>query len=338
MTPSGRPGDCAIHDFTKASMVDLVVRQLRRTNPELIPADAGTVDSVRRAHAPAQFKRDILETVWREAGPQTLLSTGQGIREVAYDPVWRAALRSEDPALLFEKWGRFEAFAHSRNRLRIDHAGEKRASFQRYTVDGGTPTAPENLLICGLVIALLEEIGCLGLRCEMPLDDGTVYPIRDNGRFSVPDDADALMTAGWTIVWRNFSPRPENADSPAEPPEIALPQSCGSTLGRLIESVARILMRDVARHWKVGELAREAGLSTRSLQRRLRDAELSFSHLIRLVRVHEACGLLTNSDAPITAIGFCAGFSDSAQFSRDFRASMGMTPSDFRAVSRAPTR
>jgi AraC-like DNA-binding protein len=91
-------------------------------------------------------------------------------------------------------------------------------------------------------------------------------------------------------------------------------------------------MRDVARQWKVGELAREAGLSTRSLQRRLGDAELSFSRLVRLVRIHEACRLLKDSDAPITSIGFCAGFSDSAHFSRDFRASMGMTPSDYRVV------
>jgi AraC-like DNA-binding protein len=41
---------------------------------------------------------------------------------------------------------------------------------------------------------------------------------------------------------------------------------------------------------------------------------------------------LKDGDVPLTAIGFCAGFSDSAHFSRDFRASMGMTPSDYRAI------
>lgn len=94
-------------------------------------------------------------------------------------------------------------------------------------------------------------------------------------------------------------------------------------------------MLDIARQWKVGELAREAGLSTRSLQRRLGHADLSFSGLVRLVRIHEACRLLADGAAPITAIALCAGFSDSAHFSRDFRASMGMTPSDYRAVSRS---
>lgn len=314
-------------------MVDLVLHQLTKTHPELIPADAGTLDAVRHAQVPAGYKRDILDVIWRKAGPETLLSIGQGIRSVGYDPIWHAAVRSASPALLFDKWRRFEVFGHSRNRVRIDRTHERAASFERYTVDGGTPTTPENLLICGLIIALLEEIGCLGLRCEMPLENGAAYCIRENGRFRLPDDANALASAAWTIEWRTFSPRVENTVSEAGPPHVALPRSCNSTLRASIETVVRLLTLDVARQWKVGELAREAGFSARSLQRRLGDAELSFSRLVRLVRIHEACRLLKDSDAPVTAIGFCAGFSDSAHFSRDFRASMGMTPSDYRAVS-----
>lgn len=264
-------------------MVGLVVHQLKRTNPELIPTDTSTVDAVRHAHVPAEFKRDILDVVWREAGVETLLSIGQGIRKVEYDPIWHAAVRSASPAILFDKWRRFEGFAHSRNRLRIDRTHEKHASFQRYTVDGGMPTAPENLLICGLVIALLEEIGCLGLRCEMRLDDGAAYRVRENGQFGVPEDSDRLVTTAWTIEWQTFSPRVENASSEAELPRIALPRPCSSTRRVATETVVRLLMLDVARQWKVGELAREAGLSTRSLQRRLSDAELSFSRLVRLV-------------------------------------------------------
>ena len=279
-----------------------------------------------------RHKRDFLDLVWREAGPETLLSIGQGIRDIGYDPIWHAAVRSASPTVMFDKWRRFEAFGHWQNRLRIDQTHEKRASFQRYAVGGGMPTTPENLLICGLIIALLEEIGCVGLRCDMPLDDGATYRIREDGRFSVPDDANPLMPDTWTIEWQMFSSRTKNAIPEAEPPDIALPQSCDSTLRNSIKTVVRLLTLDVSRQWKIDGLACEAGLSTRSLQRRLLDAELSFSHLVRLVRIHEACRLLKNSDAPITTIGFCAGFSDSAHFSRDFRASMGMTPSDYRAV------
>lgn len=315
-------------------MVDLVAHGLKRTGLDLMPTNAGAVDSIRHAHVSPDFKRDILDLVWREAGPEMLLSIGQGIREVGHDPIWRAAVRSASPAVLFEKWQRFEVFGHSQNRLRINRTGEKHASFQRYTVDGGTPTLPENLLICGLIIGLLEAIGCLGLWCGMTLEDGTVHLIRENGQFVVPKISDRLVTAAWTIGWREFSPAMENAISEAELPEIALPRSCATSLRTSIETVTRLLMLDSARQWKVGELAREAGLSTRSLQRRLRDAELSFTRLVRQVRLHEACRLLNDSDASVTTVGFCAGFSDSAHFSRDFRASMGMTPSNYRALHR----
>ncbi|WP_160116021.1 helix-turn-helix domain-containing protein [Candidatus Halocynthiibacter alkanivorans] len=50
------------------------------------------------------------------------------------------------------------------------------------------------------------------------------------------------------------------------------------------------------------------------------------------MRIFEACHLLKPGNTPLTVIGFCAGFSDSAHFSRDFRASVGLTPSEFRAV------
>tara|TARA_R110002110_G_scaffold88617_1_gene230885 strand:- start:424 stop:786 length:363 start_codon:yes stop_codon:yes gene_type:complete len=117
-----------------------------------------------------------------------------------------------------------------------------------------------------------------------------------------------------------------------EPPDIGLSSSCDSALRVSIEAVAEVLARDVARQWRVGDLARETGLSTRPLQRKLADANLSFLHLVRLVRIHETCRLLKDSMIPITAISFCAGFSDSAHFSCDFRASTGMTPSDYRTI------
>ncbi len=316
-------------------MVSLVVHQLRRTNPELVPGDAGTLDTVRHANIPAERKRGLLEIVWRQAGPQTLLSIGQGISDFDYDPIWHAAIRSASPALFFDKWRRFEVFAHSRNRLRIHLAHEKSALFQRYTVDGGTPTPPENLLICGLIIALLERIGCIGLRCDMRLDRGAVYRVLENGRFRLPADAGSLVTTAWTLDWQSFSPRAESMAA-VEPPAIPLPTPCDPSVEATIGAVVRLLMVDVARQWRISELARDAGLSTRSLQRRLGGAKLSFSQLVRLVRIQEACRLLRASDVPITAVGFCAGFSDSAHFSRDFRASTGLTPSAFRELSVPP--
>lgn len=311
-------------------MFDLIVRQLKLTSPELVPAEADSIDPIRRANIPAGYKRDILDTIHQEAGSETLLSIGQGIRTIRYDPIWQA-IHSLSPAVAFDKWRRFEAFGHSDNRLQINQTGERQASFQRYTIGGGTPTTPENLLICGLCIAILEMVGCVDLRCDMRLVDGTSHCIRRDERFTLPDDASALMTSAWTMEWVFFTPRMDEPVPADILPNVPLPASCKSSTRSTIETIIRTLSVDAARHWKVDELAREMGLSTRSLQRRLCDAELSFSVLVRRVRIHEACRLLKESGIPITAIGFCAGFSDSAHFSRDFNASMGMAPSDYRA-------
>lgn len=313
-------------------MINLVVHRLMKTHPELVPQDMNAVDAVREAHVPMTFKRDFLDFIWRKTGPKMLLSVGQEILNVSYDPIWYAAVRSGSPAMLFDKWQRFEIFGHSKNRLRIEQMDDKFASFQRYATDGKVPTIPENLLICGLIISLMKEIGCIGLCCEMQVGNGEVFTVFEDGCFSVPEDSSSLETSVWTIRWKSFSPRAENVTLSAELLDSWVPEACDPKLKTLIGTVILVLMSDVARQWKVGEVAHEASLSTRSLQRRLRGVDRSFSSLVRLVRIHEACRLLKDCDAPVTAIGFCAGFSDSAHFSRDFRASMGMTPSDYRAV------
>ncbi len=329
------PGELVIRDFAKASIVDLIVRQFKQTHPELIPAGGYLIDPVRHATVSGSFKKDILKRALLKAGPKALLSVGQGVGGVTYDPLWRAAIRTPSPAVLFDKWRRFERFGHSRNRLRISQIGEAQVLFQRYGVDGGTPGRPENFLICGLIIALLEEIGCTGLQCDMPGRDGRKHRIRQNGDFLISKDSGILLTDSWTVQWKGFSPPAGNTDSTAELTRRAFPLPSGSAVTIELEAVIRLLLSDPARRWKVGELASQVGMSKRSLQRKLDRAGLCFTRITRLVRLHEACRLLEAQDGSITEIGFCSGFSDSAHFSRDFRASMGMTPREFRHCLRS---
>lgn len=287
---------------------------------------------MRQAHVPAEIKRDLLQTVRRECGPEALLSIGQGISHVTYDPIWRAALRSENPSVLFGKWRRFEVFSHSKNRVEIDFTSDNQARFKRYSKGGSNPTTPENLLICGVIIGLLEGIGCRGLWCDMAVQGNGVARIRDKRCFLLPDNSASLVTGDWTIGWKAHSVPNDISVTGDDVAQINLPPISDTSLAALVKAVTDLLMRDVARQWKTSELARAMGLSTRTLQRRLGEAELSFSRLMRLVRIFEACRLLKLGDTPLTVIGFCTGFSDSAHFSRDFRASVGLTPSEFRAV------
>jgi AraC-like DNA-binding protein len=321
-------GWAVIRNFAKASLFDLILRQINETRPELIDQQSRPATAIRESQISATLKRDALKYIWQEAGAAFLLLIGQRVRDAHYDPVWRAACKSGSPEFLFEKWRRFEKFSHSTNRLRISQIDQNQALFQRYTVDGGIPTAPENFLICGLIIALLEQIGCVDLRCEMSSQGGAVYSIRENGQFQLPDDIDQFLADKWQIKWREFSPYVKTAHSDRVPEQELVPVL--DEFSGVMNSLVQILEADISYPWQVEELAREAGMSKRSLQRRLTDAGYSFSALIRVVRIHEACSLLAEGTTPLTSIAFCAGFSDSAHFSRDFRTSMGMTPTDYR--------
>ena len=80
----------------------------------------------------------------------------------------------------------------------------------------------------------------------------------------------------------------------------------------------------------VAEIAEMAGLSTRSLQRKLYLAGLSYSDLLDTVRFESASRLLRNTDSRIIEVAFASGYADPAHFTRAFRRMAGVTPRQFR--------
>ncbi len=290
------------------------------------------IGGVNKATVPGQEKRDLLNQICQAAGAGVLLEVGQGVRQGDYDPIWQAALKALNPQHLMQGWQRLEAYAHSTNRLKLLSLDDHCARFERYAVNASAPPSKaENLLICGIVIALLEEIGCHGLRCRMPLKSGEEYTIYAKGVASTPDrDAETLETSEWTIEWREFREKQPAGDAADDVAYFDMPPDCNSVTKRIFAAAVHLLKSDFVRQWKVSELARELGLSTRGFQRHLQSTNLNFSRLIRYLRVREACRLIEAGTETFSVVGFCAGFSDSAHFSRDFRASLGMTPTDFK--------
>lgn len=82
----------------------------------------------------------------------------------------------------------------------------------------------------------------------------------------------------------------------------------------------------------VGDIAREAGQSVRSLQRRLAEQGLSFSQLLLQVRRELAELYLADPARTITEIAFLLGFQDTSSFSRAFKSWTSVTPKAFRAA------
>lgn len=80
----------------------------------------------------------------------------------------------------------------------------------------------------------------------------------------------------------------------------------------------------------LAEIAEMAGVSTRSLQRKLSDAGITYSGLLDAVRFECARTLLRDTDSKIIEVAFASGYTDPAHFARAFRRVAGVTPGQFR--------
>jgi len=84
------------------------------------------------------------------------------------------------------------------------------------------------------------------------------------------------------------------------------------------------------------ELAAElAGVSVRTLQRRLKQTNLSFSALIKQARFERASVLLREGERKIIDVAYCIGYSDPAHFTRAFKQIAGISPADYRHQHRS---
>ncbi|MGB5569392.1 MAG: helix-turn-helix transcriptional regulator, partial [Sedimenticolaceae bacterium] len=79
------------------------------------------------------------------------------------------------------------------------------------------------------------------------------------------------------------------------------------------------------------ELAAElAGMSVRTLQRRLNQSDLSYSDLVKHLRFEVAADLLADPRNTVIDAACEVGYSDPAHFSRAFRQMAGVSPREFR--------
>ncbi|MGN6103609.1 MAG: helix-turn-helix transcriptional regulator [Kofleriaceae bacterium] len=84
----------------------------------------------------------------------------------------------------------------------------------------------------------------------------------------------------------------------------------------------------------VQRVARLLGLSARTLQRRLRHEGTSFQAQLAAAQVRAAQALLRDTELTMTVIAIEAGYGSLASFSTTFRRQTGLSPSEWRKLSR----
>ena len=91
---------------------------------------------------------------------------------------------------------------------------------------------------------------------------------------------------------------------------------------------------DGSTHWSCRKMARELGVSGRSLQRRLLSEGSSFSKVLDEARRDRSLELMSRPGAAVAAVAAETGFADAQAFARAFRRWTGLTPSVYRARPR----
>jgi AraC-like DNA-binding protein len=81
-----------------------------------------------------------------------------------------------------------------------------------------------------------------------------------------------------------------------------------------------------------------AGVSVRTLQRRLQEEGLTYSHMVQTLRLERALELLKSPSLSSMDIALELGYSDAAHFSRAFKRWTGVSPQTFRRDRRPGSR
>ena len=144
-----------------------------------------------------------------------------------------------------------------------------------------------------------------------------------------------LLLIGLTAsIAGRSQPAPETKRGPAPPPALASEED-RDVLTR-IDSImlTQNLFRD--ENLNLSRLARRAGIPARRISGAInRLTAKNVSQYVNDHRIAEACRLLKDTDQPVTAVMFEAGFQTKSNFNREFRRVTGLNPVAWREKSAA---
>ncbi|WP_143138525.1 helix-turn-helix transcriptional regulator [Lentzea waywayandensis] len=268
---------------------------------------------------PLAVKRWLLTDIAQNHGLLPLLRVGQFLSQLPPDPAISALTAAGTPFDLFERWSRLERFVHSRHRVVVRETSSTQLVAEHVARSGARPEPVEDVLILGVLTALMTTIGTRGVTVTLEPHHAVVFA---DGAFTVPEPGHG--TALWRFAWSSLS-----SVTPAIPP----------VSGTDVASRARRLLAGNLHHsWALRELATKLGMSPRTLQRRLQ-ADGGFTALLAATRADAAADLLMNTGHSLGVVGFASGYADQPHLTREFKRRTAMTPAAFRsAFTRRPAK
>jgi AraC-like DNA-binding protein len=116
--------------------------------------------------------------------------------------------------------------------------------------------------------------------------------------------------------------------TPGKVPLLVVSQPMPGDFKTSAEHLIALLLMDG--YPSIQTAAEAAGMSARTLQRRLAEAGVTYSDLVSASRLRLARAWLTESDMPISEIANTLGYNDTSNFARAFRRQTGISPAAYR--------
>jgi AraC-like DNA-binding protein len=267
-------------------------------------------------------KRRLVRSAVEQGGLGCLVLLGRGLHRYLRDPTHTALTGERSVAELWTRWQRLERYIHSAHRIRVVESSNHHASIHHIALAGEPrPLVAEDLVVLGVLAALLESIGAQQVRVEIA--EAEAYPAPDVA--AIERLAANHQTAQWQFSWGALASRARATVS-----DLPQDMTKAELWPDIAQTASGLLVQDLMSPPRLPDLAQALNVAPRSLQRTLAQAGLSYSGLLAECRRRAAAWRLMETSISLAEIGFLCGYSDQAHFTRDFRDTVGLPPAKYR--------
>jgi AraC-like DNA-binding protein len=287
-------------------MMRLIMAGLGRQNISIPPL------KLSGARVPLGLKRQLLESIEKAHGISAIVGIADTLESIPEEPVLLALTRASSIQDLLMRWRRMERFSHGRHFIDIDVTAPHVATIQhRALIAEQPPVRCESALVIAVITLLCERV----VAGPVMVTSSCGQIARSNYKWT------GNLPADWSARFTLAAP----------PAVISEPVLSTKSRSDEAEILNQLVASDPVRRWTLGEMAAHLGVSSRTLQRKLKDRRTSASEIIRRARLNlAATQMLSSPNASLAEIGFLCGFSDQAHFTRTFTHHVGTTPNGYR--------
>lgn len=198
----------------------------------------------------------------------------------------------------------------------ISVVGDNCVSVRRVLLQDIALTASHSIAYWSYLLSAFKAAGCENIR----LDTSDRCAI--NGENLNPEALNALSSEQcMRISW----------DGRKRKPATFMPRLRVPSHAKLVSDVLVLLETSLAEGNRIGlpEAASAVCQSTRTLQRRLREANVSLSQMRLALQLYKTTCLLAESRTDLTQVASIAGFTDASHLIHRFQQATSMTPREF---------